>query len=109
MIVSYNIAKYLFALGYTKDCRYEYWNGVLHSSFDSYRPIENTIPAPDILDAFDWIASRAPYTLGLAHNNKGYYAIVKNGPNEHVLPPCNKPSEAIVSAMEYVATKALEN
>lgn len=109
MIVSYNVARYLFkSLGYTKDCKQEYWNGVLHSSFDSYRPIENTIPAPDVLDALDWVSSRAPYTLGLRQNESGYFAIVKNGQNEHVLPPFSKPSDAIVSALEYIATKALE-
>lgn len=109
MIVSYNVAKYLFnKLGYTKDCKQEYWNGVLHSSFDSYRPIENTIPAPDVLDALDWIAGKAPYTLGLAQNDKGYYAIVKNDEFKHVLPPFSKPTEAIVSALEFIATKALE-
>lgn len=109
MIVSFNVAKYLFSIGYTKDCKYEYWNGILHSSFDSYRPIENTIPAPDVLVALDWVASRAPYRIGITINDKGYCAIVKNGPNEHALPPKDHPSDAIVSALEFIATKALES
>ena len=112
MIVSYKVAKYLFNnLGYTKECKQEYWNGILHNSFDSYRPIENIIPAPDVLEALDWITSKAPYTIKLSYCDKRniYYIIIKSDTDEYELSPFKKISDAIVSAIEYIAMKALES
>lgn len=62
-IVSYNVAKYLEKLGYRGDCKYEYWYETLHRFNDPYKPNEGIIPAPDLLEALNWVAKKSEYYI----------------------------------------------
>lgn len=111
MIVSYKVAKYLQSIGYHNDCKKEYWGGVLHNFSDSYRPLENTYAAPDIIEALDWISEKTLYNITIEKYDGKYHAIV--GEDGSTVVQCleffNKPSESINSALEYIALKALES
>lgn len=108
MIVSYKVAKYLSDIGFTKDCKKEYWNGVLHNCFDTYKPLEGIYPAPEILDAVDWVALNTNITIRLAGNTKGYTSCVIIDDMTYSLPVYSKPSDSLNSALELIASKALK-
>lgn len=103
MIVSLGVAKYLQSAGYNKECEYEYWGDKLHRSTEPYQP-EETIPAPDILEALDWISRNKNLVISIHTEGDKKYGKI-NVPQVASVETSKLPSfnEAIFATLELIA------